>query len=302
MKRTNALAEEEFLGIYLKQISRYRPVKSTEETALARDIRQGSRRALHTLVKANLRFVVSVAMNYRNQGLLLGDLINEGNMGLIKAAQRFDETKNFKFISYAVWWIRQAILQALADQSRIVKIPANKAGVLHKIGKTEERLEQRLQREPDLREIAEALNTKERKLEVSQRVGNRHVSLDSPIGGGEDASLVELLRDDNSDTPEEWQETKSARRYLRERLDMLGPRERKVLSLCFGLDDGVSRTLDEAGATMNITRERVRQIRETALRRLRGLTTRQWFATEYSSLEAPESKAAQGANLPTALS
>ncbi len=269
MKRTQMLSDEEYLDLYLKEISKYKPVKSEEEARLACNIKLGDKKALDKLVKANLRFVVSVARNYQNQGLALGDLINEGNLGLIRAAKRFDEKKNFKFISYAVWWIRQAILQALADQSRIVKLPINRVGVIHRIGRTEERLEQRYHRSPGYEEIAGELELEENNVLDTLRIGNRHVSLDATIQGTDDTSLLDLMRSQAFESPEENMDEISFRESVMKSFDTLKPRERDVIKLYFGLDGETAHTLDEIGERLGLTRERVRQIKENALKTLK---------------------------------
>ncbi len=269
MKRTQLIADEEFLGIYLKEISRYRPVKSEEEARLASGIRQGNRKDLDKLVKANLRFVVSVARNYQNQGMALSDLINEGNIGLIRAAKRFDEKKNFKFISYAVWWIRQAILQALADQSRIVKLPLNRVGIIHRIDKAEERLLQRKGRRPGFDEVATELSIDENSVIETVKIGNRHISMDAPFEDNEEVSLLDLLKDKEGPLPDENISRESFRENVNRQLDILTDREKEIVKLYFGIDTGTPHTLDEIGARLSLTRERVRQVKESALKRLR---------------------------------
>jgi RNA polymerase primary sigma factor len=263
------LSDEESLDLYLREISRYKPVKAEEEARLAAAIKTGDKISLEKLVKANLRFVVSVARNYQNQGLALGDLINEGNLGLIRAAKRFDEKKNFKFISYAVWWIRQAILQALADQSRIVKLPINRVGVIHRIGKAEERLEQRYGRAPDYEEIAGELQLEQDNVMDTLRIGNRHVSLDATIHGTDETCLLDLMKDEGSSSPDENMEEMSLRDGINRCFDELKPREKDVIKLYFGLDGETTHTLDEIGERLGLTRERVRQIKENALKALK---------------------------------
>ncbi|MBD3321963.1 MAG: sigma-70 family RNA polymerase sigma factor [Chitinivibrionales bacterium] len=269
MKRAYSIPEEEFLDLYLKEISQYKPMKSDEEAKLAKGIKKGNKEALEKLVQANLRFVVSVARNYQNQGMALIDLINEGNLGLIKAAKRFDEKKNFKFISYAVWWIRQAILQALAEQSRIVNVPLHRVGLIHKIGRAEERLEQRYGRDPDFDEIADELSLDIGNIKDSLRIGNRHLSLNAPFDTGDDASMIDLLRDDKNDRPDEEIMDKSYQENVKKNLDILTSREKDIVRLYFGLGDELPHTLDQIGERLNLTRERVRQIKESALKRLR---------------------------------
>jgi RNA polymerase primary sigma factor len=274
-KRTQTLSEEEYLDLYLREISKYKPVKAEEEARLAAAIKTGDRKSLDKLVKSNLRFVVSVARNYQNQGLALGDLINEGNLGLIRAAKRFDEKKNFKFISYAVWWIRQAILQALADQSRIVKLPINRVGVIHRIGKAEERLEQRYGRSPDFEEIATELELERTNVLDTLRIGNRHVSLDATIQGTDETSLLDVLRDPADESPDESAIGLSLREGINKCFEALKPREQEVIKLYFGLDGETAHTLDEIGERLSLTRERVRQIKENALKALKQGTLRE---------------------------
>ena len=225
--------------------------------------------ALEALTKANLRFVVSVAKGYQNQGLSLADLINEGNIGLIKAAKRFDETRGFKFISYAVWWIRQAILQALAEQSRIVRLPLNRVGTLHKIGKISSSLEQGLGRVPSPDEIARVLDLSEMEVSDTLKISNSHLSLDAPFSVSEDNSLIDILEDEFQPAPDEELLDHSLKLEIEKALDTLTPREAEVISLYFGLNHEKALTLEEIGARFSLTRERVRQIKEKAIRRLR---------------------------------
>lgn len=269
MKRTQSLSDEQYLDLYLKEISKYKPVKAEEEARLAKRIHQNDSEALDKLVKANLRFVVSVARNYMNQGMSLTDLINEGNMGLIKAAKRFDETKNFKFISYAVWWIRQSILQALAEQSRIVKVPLNRVGVIHKIGKAEERLQQRYKRRPDTSEIADELELNKDNVQSSSRIGNRHVSLDAPLNNSDDSNLGDLMHDRDNERPDERSQNLSFKERVNKSLNELTEREREITKLYFGIGYETSHTLDEIGERLSLTRERVRQVKENAIRKLK---------------------------------
>lgn len=269
MKSSKTASECDALGLYLREVARYRPLTPREESHLAARARKGDRRALGMLIRANLRFVVSVARNYRNQGVALCDLINEGNLGLIRAAKRFDETKNFKFISYAVWWIRQAILHVLADQSRIVKIPLNRAGVLYKLGQAEDRLTQRLRRKPTREEIARDVAEDRRAVEDAFRIGLPHLSLEQPLLGSEDRTLEETLPDFERDPPDSAVEEESSRIAIRDLLGMLDERERMVLQMYYGLDRDRAHTLDEIGRNTGLTRERIRQIRDRALRKLR---------------------------------
>jgi RNA polymerase primary sigma factor len=232
-------------------------------------IRKGDRKALEKLVKANLRFVVSVARNYQNQGLPISDLINEGNLGLIRAAKRFDEKKNFKFISYAVWWIRQAILQALAEQSRIIKLPLNRVGTIHKVGKTLGRLEQKYRRLPNVQEIAEELNIEVSDVQETIKIGNSHMSLDAPLQHGNDSKLMDLLTDQNEERPDESVLEMSLHDEINRTLDTLSEREKEVVKMYFGIGEETSHTLEEIGQRFNLTRERARQIKEKALNRLK---------------------------------
>jgi RNA polymerase primary sigma factor len=225
--------------------------------------------SLERLTKANLRFVVSVAKQYQNQGLSLGDLINEGNLGLIKAAQRFDETRGFKFISYAVWWIRQSILQALAEQSRIVRLPLNRVGSLNKISKTFSELEQKFEREPSPEELAEVLEISTGEVVDTLKISGRHVSMDAPFVQGEENSLLDVLENDSEDKPDSGLINDSLRREVQRALSTLTQREADVVTLYFGLNGEHAMTLEEIGEKFNLTRERVRQIKEKAIRRLR---------------------------------
>jgi RNA polymerase primary sigma factor len=236
---------------------------------LAKRIKQGDQTALERLTKANLRFVVSVAKQYQNQGLSLADLINEGNIGLIKAAKRFDETRGFKFISYAVWWIRQAILQALAEQSRIVRLPLNRVGTLHKIGKAASSLEQHFGRQPSSDEIARKLELSTSEVSDTLKISNSHLSLDAPFSTSDDNSLIDVLEDDLQPSPDETLLKDSLRLEIEKALDTLTPREAEVINLYFGLSHEKALTLEEIGVRFNLTRERVRQIKEKAIRRLR---------------------------------
>lgn len=226
--------------------------------------------ALEKLTKANLRFVVSVAKQYQNQGLTLGDLINEGNLGLIKAAQRFDETRGFKFISYAVWWIRQSILQALAEQSRIVRLPLNRVGSLNKISKTFSALEQKFEREPSPEELAEVLEITADEVSSTMRISGRHISMDAPFAQGEDNSLLDVLENEHQETPDSELMNDSLRREVSRTLTTLTEREAEVVSLYYGLNGASSYSLEEIGEKFDLTRERVRQIKEKAIKRLKN--------------------------------
>lgn len=264
--------EEGSLDQYLRDISVYPLISREEEVSLAQKIRDGDQEALDTLVRSNLRFVVSVAKRYQNHGVSLSDLINEGNLGLIRAAHKFDETKGIKFISYAVWWIRQAILQALAEQGRIVRVPLNRAGTLHRIGKRASALLQELGREATHAEIAEGMEITEEEVAKTMSISQGHVSLDAPMIPGEDNRLLDYLPDSVNPTPDEEMFGKALTQSVHEALGGLKEREAKILKLYFGLDGQEAMTLEEIGAALNITRERVRQIKEKALSRLRHIS------------------------------
>ena len=257
------------LDKYLQEIGKVDLITAEEEVELARRIKQGDKLALEKLTKANLRFVVSVSKQYQNQGLSLPDLINEGNLGLIKAAQRFDETRGFKFISYAVWWIRQSILQALAEQSRIVRLPLNKIGSINKINKASARLEQGFEREPDVKEIAGELDMTEVEVKESMRNAGRHVSMDAPLIQDEDNTMYDVLRSEESNTPETGLLYESLRKEIDRAISTLTKREADVVKLYFGLNAQHPMTLEEIGEKFDLTRERVRQIKEKAIRRLK---------------------------------
>ena len=261
--------ESQSLDKYLQEIGKVDLLTPDEEVELAKRIKEGDQIALEKLTKANLRFVVSVAKQYQNQGLSLGDLINEGNLGLIKAAQRFDETRGFKFISYAVWWIRQSILQALAEQSRIVRLPLNRVGSLNKISKTFSELEQKYEREPSPEELAEVLDLTTAEVVDTMKISGRHVSMDAPFVQGEENSLLDVLENDSEETPDSGLMNDSLRREVQRALSTLTQREADVITLYFGLNGEHSMTLEEIGEKFNLTRERVRQIKEKAIRRLR---------------------------------
>jgi RNA polymerase primary sigma factor len=261
--------EDRSLDLYLREIGETPLINAAEEVRLAQQIRLGDHGALEQLTKANLRFVVSVAKQYQNQGLSLADLINEGNIGLIKAAKRFDETRGFKFISYAVWWIRQAILQSLAEQSRIVRLPLNRVGTLHKIGKISSSLEQEYGREPSPDEIARELELSAVEVSDTLKISNSHLSLDAPFSVSEDNSLMDVLEDEYQPAPDEDLLTESLRLEIERALDTLSAREAEVINLYFGLNSEKALTLEEIGTRFNLTRERVRQIKEKAIRRLR---------------------------------
>ncbi len=272
-------ANDGSLGQYLREIARYPLIDRDEEARLARGIRRGEEGALDKLVRSNLRFVVSVSKKYQNQGVPLSDLINEGNLGLIKAARRFDETKGIKFISYAVWWVRQAILQALAEQSRIVRVPLNRAGMLHRISKQRSILVQELGREPTAAEIAESLGSDPEEVEQTMAVARSHLSLDAPMVPGEDSCLMDCLPDHLSPGPDEETYERALTDTLNHALDTLEAREAKVLRLYFGLGDRAPMSLEEIGRNLGITRERVRQIKEKALERLRHASRARYLVT-----------------------
>ena len=257
------------LDKYLQEIGKVDLITAEEEVELAQRVKQGDQLALEKLTKANLRFVVSVAKQYQNQGLTLPDLINEGNLGLIKAAQRFDETRGFKFISYAVWWIRQSILQALAEQSRIVRLPLNKIGSINKINKTYAFLEQSHERPPSAEEIANELDMTINDVKESMKNSGRHVSMDAPLVEGEDSNLYDVLRSGESPNPDRNLLHESLRTEIERALETLTPREADVVRLYFGLGEKHAMTLEEIGETFDLTRERVRQIKEKAIRRLK---------------------------------
>lgn len=257
------------LDKYLQEIGRVELITADEEVALAQKIKQGNNEALEKLTKANLRFVVSVSKQYQNQGLSLPDLINEGNLGLIKAAQRFDETRGFKFISYAVWWIRQSILQALAEQARIVRLPLNKIGSINKINKAYARLEQKFEREPNLEEIANLLEVTEREVKESIRNAGRHVSMDAPLIQDEDNNMYDVIKSGEATTPEKGLIYESLRKEIERAISTLTAREADVVRLYFGLNSKHPLTLEEIGEKFDLTRERVRQIKEKAIRRLK---------------------------------
>ena len=257
------------LDKYLQEIGKVDLITAEEEVELAQKIRAGDENALDKLTKANLRFVVSVAKQYQNQGLTLPDLINEGNLGLIKAARRFDVTRGFKFISYAVWWIRQSILQALAEQSRIVRLPLNKIGSINKINKMYAFLEQANERVPSAEEIAKELDMTVSDVKESMKNSGRHVSMDAPLVEGEDSNLYDVLRSGESPNPDRNLLHESLRTEIERALETLTPREADVVRLYFGLGEKHAMTLEEIGETFDLTRERVRQIKEKAIRRLK---------------------------------
>lgn len=261
--------ESQSLDKYLTEIGKVDLITSEQEVELARRIREGDTLALEKLAKANLRFVVSVAKQYQNSGMSLGDLINEGNVGLIKAASRFDETRGFKFISYAVWWIRQAIMQALAEQSRIVRLPLNRVSSVMKINRTISRLEQQFEREPTVEELSTAMDVSVEEIAGNMRMSSRHVSMDAPLVQGEDSSLMDVLSDKSASLPDADLMAESLRREVRLSLATLSQRESEVLAMYYGLEGQSALNLEEIGQKFDLTRERVRQIKEKATRRLR---------------------------------
>ncbi len=264
-----SMRESQSLDRYLQEIGKVSLITPEEEVDLARKIQAGSQDALEKLTKANLRFVVSVAKQYQNQGLSLGDLINEGNLGLIKAAKRFDETRGFKFISYAVWWIRQSILQALAEQSRIVRLPLNRVGALNKIGKELSKLEQEYERMPSAAELAESLEMTVSEVADTLKISGRHLSVDAPFAQGEDNRLLDVLENEETPDPDNELMGDSLKVEIERALSKLTKREAEVIRLYFGIGREHSLTLEEIGERFDLTRERVRQIKEKALRKLR---------------------------------
>lgn len=270
LKITKSITNRESASLdkYLQEIGREDLITVEEEVELAARIRKGDRRALERLTKANLRFVVSVAKTYQNQGLSLPDLINEGNLGLIKAAEKFDETRGFKFISYAVWWIRQSILQALAEQSRIVRLPLNQVGSLNKITKAFQKFEQENERRPSAEELAEELDLPVDKVADTMKVSGRHISVDAPFVEGEDNSLLDVLVNDDSPMADNTLVYESLSKEIDRTLDTLTPREKEIIRMFFGIGEH-QKTLEEIGDRFNLTRERVRQIKEKAIRHLR---------------------------------
>jgi RNA polymerase primary sigma factor len=261
--------ESQSLDKYLQEIGKVDLLTPEQEIELAVRIKRGDPLALEILTKANLRFVVSVAKQYQNQGLSLGDLINEGNLGLIKAAKRFDETRGFKFISYAVWWIRQSILQALAEQSRIVRLPLNRVGALNKIGRAYSNLEQEFEREPNAVELAQELDMDVSEVSDTLKISGRHISMDAPFSQGEENRLLDVIENDEQPSPDYILMNESLKTEIERVLATLSEREAEVIKLYFGLNKEHSLTLEEIGEKFNLTRERVRQIKEKAIRRLR---------------------------------
>ena len=270
LKITKSITNRESASLdkYLQEIGREELVSPEEEVELAQRIRKGDQAALEKLTRANLRFVVSVAKQYQNQGLSLPDLINEGNLGLIKAAEKFDETRGFKFISYAVWWIRQSILQALAEQSRIVRLPLNQVGSLNKINKALGKFEQENERQPSAEELSEMIDVPKDKIADTLRVSGRHVSVDDPFVEGEDNSLLDVLPNDDSPSADKGLTNESLSTEIERALQILTPREREIIKSFFGIGRQ-EMTLEEIGERLDLTRERVRQIKEKAIRKLK---------------------------------
>lgn len=262
--------ESQSLDKYLQEIGKVPLLTPDEEVELSKRIRMGDRAAFERLTKANLRFVVSVAKQYQNQGLSLSDLINEGNLGLIKSAQRFDEKRGFKFISYAVWWIRQSILQALAEQARIVRLPLNRIGSLSKISRTFSQLEQKYEREPTVEELAEFLDVDVEEVKAALKVAGRHISVDAPFVQGEENSLLDVLESDIESKPDSELMNDSLCKEIQRALFVLTPRERDVLCYYFGLNNTEILTLEEIGTRFGLTRERVRQVKEKAVKKLKA--------------------------------
>ncbi len=271
LKITKSITNRETASLdkYLQDIGKEDLITAEEEVALAKRIKQGDQRALDKLCKANLRFVVSVAKQYQNQGLSLPDLINEGNLGLIKAAKRFDETRGFKFISYAVWWIRQSILQALAEQSRIVRLPLNQVGSLNKIKKEASKLEQQYERPPSADEIATSMELPEDKVDSTMKISTKYVSMDAPLTHDEDSSFLDVFVSDDSPHTDDDLMRESLTREIQRSLSTLNEKERDVINLYYGIGRNHGMTLEEIGAKFDLTRERVRQIKEKAIRRLK---------------------------------
>lgn len=272
LKITKQVTNRDTLSLdkYLHEIGKVELLSAEKEVELAKRIKKGDRKALETLIKANLRFVVSVSKQYQNQGLSLPDLINEGNLGLIKAAERFDETRGFKFISYAVWWIRQSILQALAEQARIVRLPLNKIGSINKINKAFNKLEQEFQREPTIDEVADLMEAKPELIEDSMNFSSIHISMDAPLREEEANNMYDVMLNDDSPIPDEKLISGSLRQEIERSLNTLGDREAEILRFYFGLNGYQPHTLEEIGDEFGLTRERVRQIKEKAIKKLKN--------------------------------
>jgi len=264
--------QNQSLDNYLQEIGKVPLLSPQEEIHLARRIKKNDQEALEKLTKANLRFVVSVAKQYQNQGLTLGDLINEGNLGLLRAAKRFDVTRGFKFISYAVWWIRQSILQALAEQTRVVRLPLNRVGEINRIGKAFRNLEQEYEREPSVREIAEELEMIPFQVSDTLKISGRHLSMDAPFNQGEDNKLLDVIQNDHHPSPDSNLMQESLKNEINRALSILTKRESKIVKLYFGFEQDHPLTLEEIGELLSLTRERIRQIKEKAIKRLRHVS------------------------------
>jgi len=273
LKITKSITNRESASLekYLQEIGKEEMVSAEEEVELAQRIKKGDQKALERLTKANLRFVVSVAKQYQNQGLTLPDLINEGNLGLLKAAERFDETRGFKFISYAVWWIRQSILQAISEQSRIVRLPLNQVGSLNKINREINKFEQENERKPSLNEIADKIDLPQEKIDEAMSVNGHHISVDAPFSDGEDSSLLDVLVNEDIPTTDMGLVKESLKSEIQAALSTLSERERKVIEASYGINQP-ELTLEEIGEKFGLSRERVRQIKEKAIRKLRAST------------------------------
>jgi RNA polymerase primary sigma factor len=281
MEQKKGLGESSLLYLYLKAISKHQSLSISEENRLAERIQQGDEAALNRLVEANLRFVVNVAKNYQNQGMTFVDLINEGNVGLLRAARRFDGKKNFKFITYAVWWIRQGILKALAEQSRIVKVPLNKVGTLYKVGQAQGRLEQRIGHFPNAAEIAQELGIEQKQIEQALSLASSPLSLDAPLKDEGDGNLYDCLSNEQQESPEERMERISLREEVSQMLAELDERERNILKLYFGIGEEPACTLDEIGERFKLTRERARQLKQRAIMRIRSSRHKHRLHTYY---------------------
>ncbi len=280
LKITKSITNRESAALekYLQEIGHEELISIDEEVELAQRIRKGDQKALDRLTRANLRFVVSVAKQYQNQGLSLPDLINEGNLGLIKAAQKFDETRGFKFISYAVWWIRQSILQAIAEQSRLVRLPLNQLGSVNKINKVLNKFEQENERRPNIEEIADQINLPEEKIEEAMKANGKHISVDAPFSEGEDNNLLDVLVNNDAPMADKALVAESLKSEINQALQILNERERNVIEAFFGINQQ-EMTLEEIGSKYGLTRERVRQIKEKAIRKLRNNTKNKLLKT-----------------------
>ncbi len=285
MSSTFVNENEDSFNLYLKDIAKFKPLKRHEEHDLIITVKKGDKPAMKRLIEANLRFVVSVAANYRNQGMPISDLVNEGNIGLIRAAKRFDETKGYKFISYAVWWIRQAILQAMSEQSRLLKLPLNRVGTVFHVGKVLNELEQKLKRQPDHSEIARHLKIDESDVREAFAIGSGHSSLDSPFDSEEEGSLIDLITNEHAPSPDENIDGFYLTNEVLGILKTLGKRESEVIRLYYGIDCERSHTLEEIAVKYDLTRERIRQIKERAIKRLKHPTRNMALKKFYSEGE-----------------